>query len=262
MSNQKSGQDAFGQAMWEHLQDRGQPVIIERNDGLVESMPLSGYFAPYEKWPVWQRKAIRLARGRVLDAGCGAGRVCLYLQGKGRDVVGLDNSPLAIKVCKARGVKRAVLASVMDANHGLGLFDMIVMFGNNFGIAGSAARTRQMLRRFDRITASKARIIAECRDPYPAREARNPKEALHASYHRRNRARGRMSGQVRIRIRFLNMATAWFDWLLVSRQEVRDLAAGAGWRVSRFIDSPGSGYIAVMEKAGTGAPRGSRRVSA
>ncbi|MDG6899020.1 MAG: class I SAM-dependent methyltransferase [Nitrososphaerota archaeon] len=44
-------------------------------------------------------------KGKVLDVGCGAGRVALYLQGWGLDVVGVDNSPFALRVARLRGVR-------------------------------------------------------------------------------------------------------------------------------------------------------------
>jgi 2-polyprenyl-3-methyl-5-hydroxy-6-metoxy-1,4-benzoquinol methylase len=65
------------------------------------------YFLEYEDWPVFERKAIESVKGRVLDIGCGAGRHSLYLQKKGLNVLGIDSSPLAIKICKLIGVKKS-----------------------------------------------------------------------------------------------------------------------------------------------------------
>ncbi len=49
---------------------------------------------------------MEFVNGRVLDVGCGAGRHSLYLQKKGFDVLGIDVSPLAVKVCRLKGVKK------------------------------------------------------------------------------------------------------------------------------------------------------------
>ena len=49
-------------------------------------------------------------------------------------------------------------------------------------------------------------------------------------------------------MRYGNLATRWFDYLFVSRKEMRDILQGTGWQVKQFIDSPGSTYIAVIEK--------------
>ena len=80
----------------------------ERDDGLITPTGGPGvYFREYEDWPAIEKQAIELARGRVLDIGCGAGRVGGHLQGKGLDVVGVDNSPLAVRTCRERGSGRS-----------------------------------------------------------------------------------------------------------------------------------------------------------
>jgi hypothetical protein len=57
-----------------------------------------------------------------------------------------------------------------------------------------------------------------------------------------------MAGQVRMRVRYQTYCTPWFDYLLVSKDEMRKILAGTGWRIGRFFDSDGPGYIAVIEK--------------
>lgn len=53
------------------------------------------YFQEFEDWPIHAREAIQRARAPILDTGCGAGRVALYLQSKGSRVLAIDNSPMA-----------------------------------------------------------------------------------------------------------------------------------------------------------------------
>ena len=236
-------QDAYGAAMWDYFRSQGGYEIVERDDGLATtSSGPPAYMAPFKDWPDRQKRAIRLARGRVLDIGCGCGRVALHVQNKGVDAAGIDVSPLAIKVCKARGLKQAKVMSITELPGTLGAFDTIVMYGRNFALMGSFKRARWLLRRFRAMTGPNARIIAETCDPY---ETAMP---VHLAYHRANRRRGRMSGQLRIRIRYQQYATPWFDHLLVSKDEMRDIVAGTGWKISRFFDSKGSAYIAVLEK--------------
>ena len=62
------------------------------------------------------------------------------------------------------------------------------------------------------------------------------------------RSRGRMPGQVRIRIRHKRYRTRWWDYLFVSKGEMTDILTGTGWAVRRFIDSKGPPYVAVIEK--------------
>lgn len=244
MKSLTNRQDAYGQAIYDYHRGNDAYEVNERDDGYIGIARPADYFRGHEEWPRYERQAIRLARGKVLDVGCGAGRHSLYLREKGLDVLPIDLSPLAIVVCQLRGLKNARVMSITEVSGRLGTFDTILMLGNNFGLFGSFDQARLLLDRFHGMTSRRARIIAETNDPYETRER------CHLDYHERNRKRGRMGGQVKMRVRYKKFATPWFDYLLVSRGEMQDILDGTGWRVSRFIDSGWSAYIAVMEKKG------------
>ena len=236
-------EDAYGQEMWAYYNGERSFEIIERDDGYIDIGPeTSVYFSSYEDWSPHEKKAMEFVKGRVLDVGCGAGRHSLYLQEKGFDVLGIDISPLAIKVCKLRGLRKAEVMAIEDLKFKPESFDTIIMMGNNFGLFGCFKKARRLLKRFHKMTSKNALIIAETRDPY---KTKNP---AHLEYHEFNRKRGRMSGQLRIRIRFRRYATRWFDYLMVSKDEMNEILKGTGWRVKEFIDSGGPSYIAIIEK--------------
>ncbi|MFI5450382.1 MAG: class I SAM-dependent methyltransferase [Candidatus Bathyarchaeia archaeon] len=240
-------QDAYGHLVWDYLKKGVGQEIVERDDGLLDpsdTLP-AYYFAEFRNWAARERKAMRFVRGKVLDVGCGAGRAALYLQEQGFDVLGIDLSPLAVKVCKLRGVMKVQLLSATGVDVNLGKFDTILMFGNNFGLLNSFRRGRHLLRKFHQITSDSARIIAESVDPYKTTDP------AHLAYQRRNRSKGRMSGQVRIRIRYRTYATPWFDYLLVSKSEMTRLITGTGWSIERFINSAGPAYMAIIRKTRT-----------
>jgi len=241
--------DGYGEMLLAALDSSGEMLeIVERDDGLIMAGRYGpgGYLASYNKWSLRGRRAIRLARGRVLDVGAGAGRVALHLQEKGLDVVAIDVSPGAIEVCSTRGVRDARVLRVEDVDESLGTFDTVVMYGNNLGLLASRTRGRRLLRHLHAITSNRARILGETIDPYTT------DDPLHLAYHERNRKRGRMSGQIRIRIRYRDVATPWFDYLFLSRGELEELIEGTGWRLSRTIEDRESDrvglYVAVMEK--------------
>lgn len=248
----KPEQDAYGREVYDFY--HGQPAIeiIEREDGYVAtSRGPAAYFAPYDQWPLVQQEAIGLARrqpetasSRCLDIGCGPGRVCLYLQEQGHEVVGIDNSPLAIQTAKLRGVKDVRVLSITQASRkALGVFDTIVMFGNNFGLFGNPVRARWMLRRFYGMTTAHGRILAESRNVY------DTTDPDHLAYLAWNRQRGRMAGQIRLRVRYKTLIGPWFDYLMVSPDEMATIVAGTGWHIARVIQQEGEAtYIAVLEK--------------
>jgi SAM-dependent methyltransferase len=241
--------DAYGALLLAHYADGGAVEIVEREDGFISASPFGPglYLSPFRRWPAHHRRAMRLTRGRVLDVGCGAGRVCLHLQERGLEVVGIDVSPGAVEVCRRRGVRDARLLSIDDVDESLGVFDTIVMLGNNFGLFADAEKAGRLLRRFHRLTGPRGRILAETRD------VSTTEDPAHLAYQARNRERGRMSGQIRIRVRYRDLATPWFDYLMVSRDELRALAEPAGWKVARTLDSDDT-YVAVLQRARGSAP--------
>lgn len=241
-------EDAYGREVLALYKGDYSYEIVERDDGFFDcTLSPQLYLAPFEDWPNYEQEAIRLARGRVLDIGCGAGRVALYLQEQGHPVLGIDISPLALEVCRMRGLKDVLLAGIADIGPSMGSFDTLVMFGNNFGLMGNFDQARELLRRFHALTPPHARILAESNDPYQTRDP------AHLAYHEWNRQRNRMPGQLTIRIRFRNYVTPWFEYLIVSKPEMESILAGTGWRMARCIDAaPGSPqesmYVAVLEK--------------
>lgn len=240
-----SEQDAYGQEIFDFYQGRDAVEIMEREDGFVGvSGGPAAYFEPYEAWPPVQQEAIGRAHGRILDIGCGPGRVCLYLQERGLEVVGIDNSPLAIHTAQLRGVQDARLLSITRASRQtLGMFDTIVMFGNNFGLFGNPGRARWLLRRFAGMTGANGRILAESRNIY---DTTAPE---HLAYQEWNRQRGRMAGQIRLRLRYKTLVGPWFDYLMVSPDEMAQIVAGAGWQIEQLIAQEGAAtYTAVLEK--------------
>jgi SAM-dependent methyltransferase len=241
----KEHEDAYGRLLLAYLEgDTGAKEIAERDDGFVNAgLGPAQYFEPFRRWPAHQRRAMRFVRGRVLDVGAGAGRVALHLQERGHDVVAIDISPLAVEVCRRRGVRDARVCSFERIDARLGPLDTVVMWGNNFGLFGDAAKATRMLRRLHRLTNEGGRIVAESRNVYAT------DDPDHLAYQERNRRRGRMAGQLRLRIRHRTYATPWFDYLIVSQAEMEELVAGTGWQVARFLNGDAELYAAVIEKS-------------
>jgi len=175
------------------------------------------------------------------SVGCGGGRVSLHLQSRGLDVVGIDSSPGAIECCRRRGVRDARLVDVEAIDASLGLFDTIVLLGQNFGMLGSAARARRILGRLMRLTSARGRIVAETFDPHAL------DDPVQERYRERNHRRGRMPGQLRLRVRHRELSTSWLDWLQVSPAELADLLEGTGWRLSRTLGE-GPSYVAIIDR--------------
>jgi hypothetical protein len=155
--------DGYGEMLLAALDESGGEMleIVERDDGFIVASRFGPgfYFAPFRKWPSRQRRALRLARGRVLDVGAGAGRVALHLEQKGS------------RGCRARllawcgrGVPAArrpgrLVLRLEEVDGSLGRFDTVVMYGNNLGLLASRAKGHRLLRRLHEITGQRGRIL-------------------------------------------------------------------------------------------------------
>lgn len=241
----KDQQDAFGHEIYDYYHGKGAYEIVERDDGFFSLSPGPElYFLEYPDWSPSERQAIEYAQGDILDIGCGAGRHALYLQGQGFEVVGIDVSPLAIEVCRARGLEYAYVCPLTQVSLRLGRFDTILMLGNNFALVGKPKRARWLLKKLKSMTNEQARIIAQTRDPYQTELSE------HLEYHARNRARGKLPGEARIRVRYKKYFTPWIDFLMVSRDELGSILEGTDWQANQFIEGEDGVYIAIIEKRG------------
>jgi SAM-dependent methyltransferase len=245
----RENEDAYGRILLAVLEGRTAHEIMERDDGLVYCGDPRDYFAPYRRWPAVERRAMRFVRGRVLDVGCGAGRVALHLQERGHDVVAIDESPLAVEVARRRGVKTAEVRSLARVDRSLGVFGTVLLIRNNFGLAGPAGRTPHALRRLSGVTDAGGRIITDSVHPDRVDPDLPP--------YRPPGGGSAVRRGPRFRVRWQRHATPWFRYLMLAPPDLERLLAGTGWRLLRVIDDGSPRYAAVIEKDTT--PEGRSR---
>lgn len=236
--------DAFGRMLQDH--HHGQPVgfpVWERDDGVLSpARPAEWFFAPAVDWPKIERRALTMARGRVLDLGCGAGRHSRWIQDEGSTVVAVDHSPGAVEVTRLRGVRDTRLAELTALPADLVDFDAVLMLCGNLGLAGSPERTRWLLRDLWRRTKPGALLLAHTEDPGLTED---PDEL---AYHARNERRGFPPGLSRLRLRYRTMATPWFPLYRVARGELSGLLDGTGWTLAERFDE-GAEYLVALHRS-------------
>ncbi|GAB2579438.1 hypothetical protein Aab01nite_55250 [Paractinoplanes abujensis] len=224
-----------------------RPVIevIERDDGLINGAPADHYLGGPDEWQPHDHRALRLCRGHVLDIGAGAGRTAVELQRRGMAVTGLDTSRGAIEIARKRGLRDTVITTVDAYAAGASArYDTFLLLGNNLGLLEGPERAPVLLAALARLANPGARIIAQGTDPY------GTTDTVHVGYHRLNRERGRLGGQLRLRLRYRLLATEWFDYLNCSPAELEELVGGTAWRLKTIDDEDRPYYLAVMELAG------------
>jgi SAM-dependent methyltransferase len=235
--------DTFGRALWDWSRGGRVPEIIERDDGYFEEgAGPEVYLSSFARWPRGERQALRKVRGRVLDVGCGAGRVALELQGRGLDVVGLDASMYAVRAARHRGVKTVWRMSLDDLGSRFGEFDSVVMFGNNFGLFATPERAKEALSEWARTAKPDVRLFVESTSAYAGGAP-----GIDRTYYWRNREQGQPPGELRARYRYEGAVGGWFTWLFVSRAELQAIVRGAGWRIEKIFGSQQSDpYVAML----------------
>lgn len=246
MSSTRAGEpgvgDAFGFALLDYLEHglEARSHFIERDDGLLETVDTGVLFTEESDWSVIEAPVGDRAGQRVLDVGAGAGRHALPLQESGREVVALDVSPGAVEVCRRRGVRETFTGTVFElAETDPEPFDTFLLCGNNYGLLESLEHGLSFLGALAGMAASGAEIIGSCVDPFAT------EDPLHLAYHERNRDRGRHPGQIRLRARWSDAATSWFDYMFVPVEELKELGERAGWELVEY--QPGSRpYLAVL----------------
>ena len=233
--------DAFGEALLAALEHGESRAVIERDDGFVAVDEIAeNYFGQPEEWATRCRWALDRAGGRVLDVGAGAGRAALALQDRGQDVVALDVSSGAIEVCERRGVTHRFLGTVDDfAASTPRSFDSFLALGNGLGFLESREHAPEFLAALTRLGHPGSIIVGTGLDPY---ETNDP---IHLAYHEANRARDRLGGQVTIRVRYRELATAWFDLLWCSVDDLAQICEPAGWTITDVF--PGTLYGVVLQ---------------
>ncbi len=235
--------DPFADALDTYFETGQARLELIRDDGYRNTEDVGWYFSTYHDFWSIEKPALKFARGKVLDIGCGAGRVALYLQRRGLRVTAIDSSPRIAALASTRGVRDVHVASACERlPFKRGEFQTVVLFGNNLGICGSLDGLASMLRELKRVTNSQGRILATTRAPGTF----NPK---HRAYWSRRLSMGKDIGPIELTLRFRS-AVKTIDWYWIAPSALMQVAHQSGWRVTEIFGTGNAdaGYSVVMEK--------------
>ncbi len=154
--------DLFGQAIFDYYTNNSpENLITETSISEADEMDVAYLFRDFEKMPKIEQKALSLAKGKILDVGCGAGSHSLYLQEKGFDVTAIDISRKAIEVCKERGVKNALCKNVLEVSDS---FDTIILLMNGTGVFGKLKNVSKFLKHLQSLLLPGGQILIDSSD--------------------------------------------------------------------------------------------------
>ena len=154
--------DLFGKALMDYQNGNyTDNLITSTSISDEDELPLPYLFRSFKDMPSLEQKALKLAKGNVLDVGCGAGIHSLYLQEKGLEVKAIDTSEGAVKVSKLRGVKNVELKNVLDET---GTFDTILLLMNGTGIFQELSQVSKYLNHLKSLLKPNGQILIDSSD--------------------------------------------------------------------------------------------------
>jgi SAM-dependent methyltransferase len=121
------------------------------------------YYRPFDRpLPEIERRALSACRGRVLDAGAGAGRHALELQRRGLEVVALDVAPEAVAVMRDRGVHDPRIGDISTLQGER--FDTVLMLMHGLGVVGTLTGLACFLDRLPELLRPGGQLLADSAD--------------------------------------------------------------------------------------------------
>jgi len=155
--------DILGKALLDYFQGNyTEDIFTETNISEEDVLPLPFLFREYKDMPNIEQKALQLAKGKVLDVGCGAGIHSLYLQEKGLEVIAIDTSAGAVEVCKLRGIKDVRNCSLLDLKNEK--FDTILLLMNGTGIFKNLKEVPKYLHHLKSLLHKDGKILIDSSD--------------------------------------------------------------------------------------------------
>jgi SAM-dependent methyltransferase len=154
--------DLFGNALLDYQNGQyTEDLITSTNISEEDELPLSYLFRDFKNMPKLEKKALQLAKGSILDVGCGAGNHSLYLQKKGFDVKAIDISKGAIEVSKLRGVTNAEVKNILEETE---TFDTILLLMNGTGIFQELSQVSKYLTHLKSLLKPNGQILIDSSD--------------------------------------------------------------------------------------------------
>ena len=156
--------DLFGKAILD-FQTNNSPedLITETSISEADEMSVAYLFRSYNEMPKLEQLALQLAKGKVLDVGCGAGSHSLILQNdRNLEVTSIDISPNAIQACQLRGLKNTKVQDVMTLENEK--FDTILLLMNGTGIFKTLRETPLYLQKLKSLLHPNGQILIDSSD--------------------------------------------------------------------------------------------------
>lgn len=203
------------------IDDSHEAPVLLRANGVREPLEVARWLAPAT---ATDGVVLDACRGPTVDVGCGPGRLVASLTDRGVMALGVDISPTAVALTRARGAA-ALCRDVFDPLPGERRWRHVLLADGNIGIGGDPVA---LLRRVSLLLGPGGSVLVETLPP----------------------GHGLQRELVRL-VRTSRACGPWFPWAFVGADAVEEIASYAGLRRSWSV-AYGGRWFAELERRPTG----------
>jgi len=231
--------DLFGKAILD-FQTNNSPedLITETTISEEDEMSVAYLFRSYNEMPKMEQKALQLAKGRILDVGCGAGSHSLTLQNeRSLEVTAIDISPNAIEACTLRGIKDARVQDVMTLENEK--YDTVLLLMNGAGMCGKLKNIPNFLLKLKSLLNPGGQILLDSSDiiyMFDDDEDGGKWISSENAYY----------GEVVFNIAYKGEKEKPFDWMYIDYNTLQNAAFANGLKPELILEGEHYDYLARL----------------
>jgi SAM-dependent methyltransferase len=231
--------DLFGKAILDYQTNNSpEDLITETSISEADEMSVAYLFRSFVEMPKLEQKALQLAKGKVLDVGCGAGSHSLYLQNElNLDVTAIDISANAIKACELRGLKKAKVQDIMQLDGEK--YDTILLLMNGAGMCGKLKNIPNFLQKLKSLVTDNGQILVDSSDiiyMFDEDEDGGKWIPTDVDYY----------GEVIFDIEYKGEKEASFDWMYIGYNTLQNAAVANGLQCELILEGEHFDYLARL----------------
>lgn len=231
--------DLFGKAILDFQTDNHpEDLITETSISEADEMSVAYLFRSFDAMPKIEQKALLLAKGKVLDVGCGAGSHSLYLQNERKlDVTAIDISAHAIEACQLRGIEKAKVQNVMELQGEK--FDTILLLMNGAGMCGKLKNISSFLLQLKSLLNENGQILLDSSDiiyMFDEDEDGGKYIPSDTEYY----------GEVVFNIEYKGEKELPFDWMYIDYNTLQNAALAHGFKCELVLEGEHYDYLAKL----------------
>ena len=231
--------DLFGKAILDYQTNNApEDLITETTISEEDEMSVAYLFRSYDEMPQMEQKALQLAKGKILDVGCGAGSHSLSLQNeRNLDVTSIDISANAIQACVLRGLKNAKVQDVMTLENEK--YDTILLLMNGAGMCGKLKNIPNFLLKLKSLLNPGGQILLDSSDiiyMFDDDEDGGKWIPSKSEYY----------GEIVFNISYKGEKEKPFDWMFIDYNTLQNAALDNGFQCELILEGEHYDYLAKL----------------